>query len=71
MALSVDENGKSALMECSLEDLPRLLLDESPSVRNNARIAIVHASENRMARLLFIRQCMQSWPGPVAQSSEQ
>ena len=70
MGLSVDENGKSAIMEHSLDLLPRLLLDEYDSVRNNARIAIVHASENRMARFLFVRECMKTWPGSIAQSCE-
>ena len=70
MALSVDEGGKSAIMEHSLEQLPRLLLDADIAVRKNARIAIVHASENRMARFMFVQQLIQTWPGSVGQSSE-
>ena len=70
MTLSVDEGGKSAIMEHSLEQLPKLLLDEHESVRENARICIVHASENRMARLMFVQQLIQTWSGSVEQSSE-
>lgn len=70
MALSVDESGKSELMENSLEQLPPLLLDEYDSVRNNARIAIIQASENRDARLLFVRELVKEWPGTIAQSSK-
>jgi hypothetical protein len=70
MALSVDENGKCEIMEHSLGQLTRLLLDEYDSVRNNARITIVHASENRRARFQFVRECVQTWPGSIAQSSE-
>ena len=70
MALSVDEGGKTAIMEHSLQELPRLLLDDSDAVRTNARIAIVQASENRMARFLFVQQLVQTWPGQVSHSSE-
>ena len=70
MALSVDEGGKSAIMEQSLEQLPPLLLDEDNAVRKNARIAIVHSSENRSARFMFVQQLIKTWTGTVEQSSE-
>jgi hypothetical protein len=70
MTLSVDEGGKTAIMEFSLQKLPYLLLDDNEAVRTNARIAILQASENRMARFLFVQQLVQTWPGKVSQSSE-
>ena len=55
MALSVQEYGKSQILDFSMTGLTRLLQDGDASVRKNAKTAIYQASENRDTRFGFVR----------------
>eukprot|EP00942_MAST-04A_sp_MAST-4A-sp1_P012389 g12389.t1 len=62
MALSVQEYGKSQILDFSAVGLSRLLQDENASVRANARTAIYQASENRDTRYGMVMELVQTWP---------
>ena len=70
MALSVQEYGKSQILDFSMTGLTRLLQDGDASVRRNAKTAIYQASENRDTRFGFVRELVQTWPGAPENSCE-
>ena len=70
MALSVQEYGKSQILDFSAVGLSRLLQDENASVRANARTAIYQASENRDTRYGMVMELVQTWPGAPENSCQ-